>query len=723
MEKKIIRLLLVDDSPDDAELAIETLRRAGYMLKSQRVQDTVGMQAAFNKQQWDVVVSEHTINHFGAQMALDLLKREGIDVPVIVLTKKITDADMVKIMRAGARDVVLKQQVARLLPVVEREMQVAQEHSKYQKTATTIKEVEEKHRVLVAGAREAICYSHEGMHIDANPAYLHLFGYERAEDLEGIPVLNMIDGKDHARLKEMFRKAVKEKEAVPAQEFLAVKMDGTRFAVEIGIAAIMLRGEKCHQVNVVDISQRKTIENKLHFLNQRDPLTGLYNRHAFLQELSKVVDKAKSGAANSALIYIDVDQLRDINDNIGHAVGDRLLIMLARLFRDKAREQDVIARFGGDEFMLLIADVSKVQAQAVADAIVKALKEASFSEAGRLYECNCSLSLTMIDKTSESIQKVLGAASAASAEIKSKKRAAAEPPPPPPPPPPQAEPSPAESAAPATRVTATTTAWTLKIQQALDNQRLQIKFQPIINLHAEPEENYEVLLRISGADNISIRAAEFIRAAEESGQIVILDHKMLERAIDTLANLHKTGRRTNFFINLSAASLGDPEVPLLVQRMLADTGLSPRALVFQINENAVVSHAEQLPAFIKAIKRLNCRLALDDFNARPESIRLLRNQPFDFITITGALVSDLVSDQVCQMLVEAMVGVAKHMEKLVIAKYVEDAQSLSLLWNYGVHYVQGNYFQQPESELNYEFAGETISSDHAVAGWVTAGQQ
>jgi EAL domain-containing protein (putative c-di-GMP-specific phosphodiesterase class I) len=157
--------------------------------------------------------------------------------------------------------------------------------------------------------------------------------------------------------------------------------------------------------------------------------------------------------------------------------------------------------------------------------------------------------------------------------------------------------------------------------------------------------------------------------------------------------------------------------------MLADTGLSPRALVFQINENAVVSHAEQLPAFIKAIKRLNCRLALDDFNARPESIRLLRNQPFDFITITGALVSDLVSDQVCQMLVEAMVGVAKHMEKLVIAKYVEDAQSLSLLWNYGVHYVQGNYFQQPESELNYEFAGETISSDHAVAGWVTAGQQ
>jgi DNA-binding NtrC family response regulator len=105
VEKRIIRLLLVDDSPDDAELTIETLRRAGYMLKSQRVQDAVGMQAAFNKQQWDVVVSEHAINHFGAQMALDLLKREGIDVPVIVMAKKITDADMVK-MRGEENDFV-----------------------------------------------------------------------------------------------------------------------------------------------------------------------------------------------------------------------------------------------------------------------------------------------------------------------------------------------------------------------------------------------------------------------------------------------------------------------------------------------------------------------------------------------------------------------------------------------------------------------------------------
>lgn len=719
MEKKIIRLLVVDDSPDDAELAIDTLRRAGYMLKSQRVQDTVSMQAALSKAEWDVVVSEHTTGHFGAQMALDLLKRSGLELPVLVMTKKISDDDLVKCMRAGVRDVILKQQAARLLPAVERELQVAHERSAFTKTASTIKEVEEKHRVLVEGAREAICYSHDGMHIDANRAYLTLFGYEAADELEGIPVLNMIDAKDQARFKDMFRKADKDKEPGQAQEFQAIKKDGARFAVEIGIVSITLHGEKCQQVNVVDISQRKNIESKLHFLNQRDPLTGLYNRHALLQDLTKVVEKAKTGDANSALIFIDIDQLRDINDNIGPAAGDRLLIKLARLFREKAREQDVIARFGGDEFMVLMTDVSKVQAQTVAAGIEKALKDSSFSESGKTYECNCSLSLTMIDRTVESVQKLLAAASAASAELKSKKRAIAEPPPPPPPPPVEAAPAEAPTAAP--RLSAGASVWAKKIQEALDNQRLQLKFQPIINLHAEPEENYEVLLRLVDAGNTSIRASEFIQAAEESGLAPALDRWVLEHAIATLANLQKAGQHMNFFINLSSASLGDPEIVLMVQRKLAETGLAPRALVFQINESAVIAHPEQAAAFVVSMKRLNCRLAVDDFNAHPVCIKLLRSQSLDFVTITGDLVSDLVSDQLSQMLVESLVGVAKHLEKFVIAKYVEDAQSLSLLWNYGVHYVQGNYFQQPESELSYEFAGETISSDHAVAGWVTAG--
>ena len=176
MEKKILRLLVVDDSPDDAELAVATLRKAGFMLKNQRVQDLASMQAALDKGPWDIVLSEYTLPHFGAQLALDLVKRAHLDIPFIVVTRNIRDPDLVKIMHNGAHDVVMKSQAARLAPVVERELRVTEERHQLRQMTQTLQEVENKNRAIIAGSREAIGYCQEGMHIDANETYLELFG-------------------------------------------------------------------------------------------------------------------------------------------------------------------------------------------------------------------------------------------------------------------------------------------------------------------------------------------------------------------------------------------------------------------------------------------------------------------------------------------------------------------------------------------------------------------
>ena len=207
MEKKILRLLIVDDSPDDAELAVAALRKAGYMLKNQRVQDLASMQAALDKGPWDVVLSEYTLPHFGAQLALDLVKRALLDIPFIVVTRNIRDPDLVKIMRNGAHDVVLKNQSARLAPVVERELRVTEERHQFRQMTKALSEVENKNRVIIEGSREAIGYCQDGMHIDANKAYLDMFGYENNKELEGVPVLNLIDKSDHPRFKDFLRKA------------------------------------------------------------------------------------------------------------------------------------------------------------------------------------------------------------------------------------------------------------------------------------------------------------------------------------------------------------------------------------------------------------------------------------------------------------------------------------------------------------------------------------
>ncbi|TDJ63835.1 MAG: response regulator, partial [Proteobacteria bacterium] len=222
MDKKILRLLIIDDSADDADIPVSVLRKNGYMLKSQRVQDLAGIQSALNKAKWDLVVSEYRLPHLGAMLALDTVKHLSPDLPFFVLTKKINDADLIEVMRAGARDVILKSEPARIVPAIERELAVVEEWGNYKKTAALLQEIENKHQAMIDGSMEAICYSHDGMHVDANRAYLDLFGYGGLEELEGVPVLDLIDKSDHARFKRHLRKADKNnKKPAEPQEFQA----------------------------------------------------------------------------------------------------------------------------------------------------------------------------------------------------------------------------------------------------------------------------------------------------------------------------------------------------------------------------------------------------------------------------------------------------------------------------------------------------------------------
>ena len=174
-------------------------------------------------------VITHTLAHYGAQQALETMKRAHRHMPLIILTEKISNEDLVKIMRAGARDVVLKSDLGRLVPAIERELAVIREREEYQQSSARLKEIEGKHQAMIDGAREAICYSHDGMHVDVNRAYLRLFGYDGLAELEGVPVLDLIDKTDHDRFKEYLRKVTKgNHKADEPQQFQALRKDGSK---------------------------------------------------------------------------------------------------------------------------------------------------------------------------------------------------------------------------------------------------------------------------------------------------------------------------------------------------------------------------------------------------------------------------------------------------------------------------------------------------------------
>lgn len=744
MEKKILRLLIVDDSPDDAELAVASLRKAGYMLKNQRVQDLASMQAALDKGAWDVVLSEYTLPHFGAQLALDLVKRAHLDIPFLVVTRNIRDPDLVKIMRNGAHDVVLKSQSARLAPAVERELHVAEERRKYQKMSLSLNEVENKNRAIIEGSREAICYCQDGMHIDANKAYLEMFGYQDLGELEGVPVLNLVDKSNHARFKDYLRKINSPNPPEP-QEFLAAKKDGQHFHAELAISPIVLNGENCTQFVVIDVSKRKAVENRLQYLNQHDPLTGLYNRHHFTQELTKALDKVKQDNSRSTLLYLDLNELKDINDSLGHAAGDRLLLKIARMFRDKLGESTILARFSGDEFTALLHGMSDSQIKEAVASMLSSLKETTFTEGGKTFRCDGTIGIVMIDKDSENAQAVLNKAyqtcqgnrpsrpapAAAPAHVPATETVK------PPKPAPATEVSatadvPALTPAPIPVLTeirrpalAATAAsahdWDVRLKTALEKDGFQLAYQPTVNLHGDPEEYFEVLLRLAGRNGELIHAGEFMPAAEQLGLLSAIDRWVIRQSVESLAALHREGRKASFFVNLSPVSLKDPELLSMLQKQIVSARIKPEYLVLEADEPAVMANASDASMFMQAVRKIGCRFAIDNFGNNLSTLNRLRDMPVDFLKISGSLIRNLSTDALTRTSLKAIIDLAKSMNKRTIAKFVEKADDLGVLWNLGFDYVQGNYFQQADSHTDYTFADETtLATDTSSPTWANS---
>ncbi len=703
-----MRLLIVDDSPDDAEVATTALRKAGFMLKTQRVQDLGSMQAALDKGTWDAVICEYQLPNFGAALALDLLKRRGLDIPFIVLTRSIRDADLDRIMRAGAQDVVRKQEPVRIPLVIERELRVFEVRRAHRETLARLNELEAKSRAIIEGTHEAICYCHDGMHLDANKAYLEIFGYENLEDLQSIPVMDLVDKSDRPRFKNYLRKAG-EAPLPQTQEFLAVRRDGTRFPAELTISAITVNGERCTQIVVSDISKRKAVESRLQYLNQHDPLTGLLNRHFFLQELHKAVEAARGGLATSGLIYIDLHPLKEINETLGHATGDRVLLKVARLMRERLGEEAVLARFGGDEFTVLLRDTGRAHLEQAAEQLRTAMKETSFTEEGKTFTCNCSFGIALVDKGVESAQKLLSQAyhdaqHARAATTREGTRPAA-------PEAPAAREAPAASPA-ARAASSGSDDWAVRLHAALDKAAFQLAYQPIINLHGDPAEYFEVLVRLADRGGEPVPASQFMAAAERANLAAPIDRWVAREAVKALAELHRQDRRASFFVNLCPAMLQEPNFLISVQKQLREAHINPEFLVFEADETALTAHPAEAAAFLKAVHRLGCRFTVDNFGTGEHALDALRNQPIDFIKVDGNLIRHLAQDEVAQSSLKALVQVARALNVKVIAKSVEKAEDLAILWKLGVDYAQGHYFHVADARLDYEFADETtLSSD------------
>lgn len=454
-----------------------------------------------------------------------------------------------------------------------------------------------------------------------------------------------------------------------------------------------------------DISQRKMLEEKLHWQATHDHLTRLCNRRYFEDQLNSEVNRVKSSDEASALVYLDLDRFKYINDTAGHDAGDKLLVEIAKLLSAKLRPKDVLARLGGDEFAIILKDVDEDSAVVVTEAFRTVLEKCNFSYAGESHNINGSFGIALIENNKITSGDVLANADIACHIAKRSGRNQSH----------LYEQSNDEK-----NVMGSELGWSQRLRDAMEKNKFILHYQPILDLsrvnlnrlpaedgaiweqYANNKENnlhYEVLLRMLDDNGDLYYPDAFIPTAERFNLMCEVDMWVMNKAFETLQNLQKERSNISFSINLSGHTLNAEDSLHKIKSLLNKYEADPRTLIFEVTETCAIANFESASQFIEEMKWLGCRFSLDDFGSGFCSFSQLKCLPADFVKIDGQFVQDMARGSIDRAIVTAMNDVAHSLGRYTVAEYVESPEILRLLKICGIDYVQGNYVSVPRKIL------------------------
>ena len=432
------------------------------------------------------------------------------------------------------------------------------------------------------------------------------------------------------------------------------------------------------------LSTAASLEEKnkeLLHLTYHDPLTGRYNRRAFEARLQRAIETAVVENKQHALCYIDLDQFKVVNDTCGHVAGDELLKQVATLLERGIRDSDMLARLGGDEFGVLLEGCDLDKAAEHAETMRLNVRKHRFVWQDKPFDVSISIGLVPITPESVSLEEVLKNADAACYVAKDSGRNRLQ----------VYQPHDKELAQRYGEMQ-----WVSRIQQALAEDRFELHGQFIRPAARKAEApRYEVLVRLRDPDGQLVLPMAFIPAAERYSLIQSIDQWVVRHAIELLAT-QKTGTEVSLAINLSGQSLGSNEVLTAIQRAIAEAGVAPASLCFEITETAAITNLAAATRFIRSLRELGCRFSLDDFGSGLSSFGYLSNLEVDYIKIDGHFVKNILSDPLSRSVVDSINRIGHVLGISTIAEFVESKEIAAVLERLGVDYVQGFGIHRPE---------------------------
>ncbi|MDH3411789.1 MAG: EAL domain-containing protein, partial [Gammaproteobacteria bacterium] len=548
-----------------------------------------------------------------------------------------------------------------------------------------LRESERRFRNLIEGSVQGIYIHRDFKPLFVNRAFANILGYESVDELLASmkSIEEHLTPHEYERIRGYKAARLRGEEAPVRYEYEALRKDGSIVTLQNAVRVITWDGEPAIQSTVIDVTEARQLSEQLSYQASHDALTDLLNRRAFEQRLQQLLETAKAENIEHVFCYLDLDQFKVINDSCGHIAGDELLRQLGQMLKQHIRGRDTLARLGGDEFGLLLERCTITEATRVTTAVQKAVEGFRFQWEEKSFSIGVSIGVVPINESSENMESVLSMADAACYAAKDAGRNRVH----------IYHRGDAELAKRRGEMH-----WVAVINRALEESWFQLCFQSFIPLSSRDDqsEGYELLLRMQDEDGSIVSPGAFLPAAERYNLATKVDRWVVGTAFEWFSRHRKKLERALMCsINLSGNSLGDSEFLQYVIEQFEEKNLPLEKICFEITETAAIANLTNATHFIKALKKLGCRFALDDFGSGLSSFAYLKNLPVDFLKIDGMFVKDILGDPVHLAMVKSINEMGHVMGKQTIAEFVENEAVLDKLKEVGVDYAQGYWIARP----------------------------
>jgi len=683
-------LLIVEDDPYISELASRILKSNHHIDVAFTGKEAVDL---YEADKYDIVLLDVQLPEMSGSEVLKQIMLKSPRQAVVIMTAHGGSDLAEELMMAGAVDFIQKpfkaEQLRKVINIAAHRENYLISNTQFEEKVIAIKKSKEQYQVLLEEHQRLLDHlSTVVMELDlegkirfVNKAWSSIIGHPPEDTLgrrladfvhvdQGVsPYAHLIDkcvgtltNGDASHKKLEFQLARKDDGALWIEaQFNVLEKDHTI----IGITATL-----------DNIDERKLAQSRLKHLASHDTLTNLYNRHYFDSELTRLTRGARQDKTAHALLYLDLDHFKVINDTQGHYQGDMILKQVAHSLAREKRVTDILCRVGGDEFALLLPNTDSEQARLLGQKICSALKNEHFTDDERVYKISCSVGVTEIKGEFEDSAVYLQQADIALYVAKRQGRDQVH------------LFSEQDKESEDFRVSVH---WVQTLQEAIINDQLVLHFQPVIDAENRQVQYFEALVRLD-IDEKLVMPGEFIPALERAEDITLLDHQVISKAVSMMSE-YKVLRKVA--INLSAQAFSDSRLLPLIKEKLMYYNVKPEQIIFEVTESASLSNLGATRDMINQLMELGCEFSIDDFGTGFSTFNYLKQLPANCIKIDGSFVKDMLNNPIDYAVVKSICEVAKALNKATVAEFVENLEILQSLKELGVDYLQGYYISRP----------------------------